>query len=79
MSITVAIVEDLDEVRDGLKNFLSLSKEFAVVDVYKTAEEVKLFLKPMRLLPNFHLLQRQLIPVLLYHHEQDLLNLMKQQ
>jgi len=39
MSITVAIVEDLDEVRDGLKNFLSLSKEFAVVDVYKTAEE----------------------------------------
>jgi DNA-binding NarL/FixJ family response regulator len=39
MSITVAIVEDLDEVRDGLKNFLSLSKEFAVLDVFKTAEE----------------------------------------
>jgi len=39
MSITVAIVEDLDEVRDGLKNFLSLSNEFAVVDTFKTAEE----------------------------------------
>src|SRR5678815_2809004 len=39
MSITVAIVEDLDEVRDGLKNFLSLGNEFAVVDTFKTAEE----------------------------------------
>ena len=39
MSITLAIVEDLDEVRDGLKNFLSLSKEFAVLDTFKTAEE----------------------------------------
>ena len=39
MSITLAIVEDLDEVRDGLKNFLSLSKEFTVLDTFKTAEE----------------------------------------
>ena len=39
MSITVAIVEDLDEVRDGLKNFLSLSNEFSVMDTFKTAEE----------------------------------------
>ncbi|TAL42745.1 MAG: response regulator transcription factor [Chitinophagaceae bacterium] len=39
MSITLAIVEDLDEVRDGLKSFLSLSKEFAVLDTFKTAEE----------------------------------------
>src|SRR5258705_9474773 len=39
MSITIAIVEDLDEVRDGLKSFLSLSKEFLVLDVFKTAEE----------------------------------------
>jgi DNA-binding NarL/FixJ family response regulator len=39
MSITVAIVEDLDEVRDGLKNFLSLSEEFSVLDTFKTAEE----------------------------------------
>jgi DNA-binding NarL/FixJ family response regulator len=39
MSITVAIVEDLEEVSDGLKNFLSLSNEFRVLDVFKTAEE----------------------------------------
>jgi DNA-binding NarL/FixJ family response regulator len=39
MSITLAIVEDLDEVRDGLKNFLALSKEFVVLDTFKTAEE----------------------------------------
>jgi DNA-binding NarL/FixJ family response regulator len=39
MSITLAIVEDLDEVRDGLKNFLTLSSEFSVLDTFKTAEE----------------------------------------
>ena len=39
MSITLAIVEDLDEVRDGLKSFLSLSKEFKVLNTYRTAEE----------------------------------------
>ena len=39
MSITLAIVEDLDEVRDGLKNFLALSKEFRVLDTFRTAEE----------------------------------------
>ena len=39
MSITLAIVEDLDEVRDGLKNFLTLSSEFNVLDTFKTAEE----------------------------------------
>ena len=39
MSISLAIVEDLDEVRDGLKNFISLSPEFKVLDTYKTAEE----------------------------------------
>src|SRR6266496_2360301 len=39
MSITLAIVEDLDEVRDGLKNFLMLSSEFNVLDTFKTAEE----------------------------------------
>ena len=39
MSITLAIVEDLDEVRDGLKNFLMLSSEFKVLDTFKTAEE----------------------------------------
>ncbi len=39
MSITLAIVEDLDEVRDGLKNFLALSHEFKILDTFKTAEE----------------------------------------
>jgi DNA-binding NarL/FixJ family response regulator len=39
MSITIAIVEDLDEVRDGLKNFISLSQDFRVQDTFKTAEE----------------------------------------
>jgi DNA-binding NarL/FixJ family response regulator len=39
MSISLAIVEDLDEVRDGLKNFISLSSDFNVLDTFKTAEE----------------------------------------
>ncbi len=39
MSISIAIVEDLDEVRNGLKSFLSLSKGFAVLATFKTAEE----------------------------------------
>jgi DNA-binding NarL/FixJ family response regulator len=42
MSITLAIVEDLDEVRDGLKNFLALSNGFEVLDTFKTAEEALL-------------------------------------
>ncbi|HTQ63527.1 MAG TPA: response regulator transcription factor [Puia sp.] len=39
MSITLAIVEDLDEVREGLRNFLALSPDFKVLDTFKTAEE----------------------------------------
>ncbi len=39
MPITLAIVEDLDEVREGLKNFLALSPDFKVLDTFKTAEE----------------------------------------
>jgi DNA-binding NarL/FixJ family response regulator len=39
MSITLAIVEDLDEVREGLSQFISLSPEFKVLDTFKTAEE----------------------------------------
>ena len=39
MSISLAIVEDLDEVREGLKQFLSLNPEFKVLDTFKTAEE----------------------------------------
>lgn len=39
MSITLIIVEDLEEVRDGLKNFIGLSHDFKVLDTFKTAEE----------------------------------------
>ena len=39
MSITIAIVEDLDEVRDGLKNFISLSQDFKVLNTFKSAED----------------------------------------
>ena len=39
MSISIVIVEDLDEVRDGLKNFLALSQDFKVLDTFKTAEQ----------------------------------------
>jgi DNA-binding NarL/FixJ family response regulator len=39
MSISIAIVEDLDEVRDGLKNFISLSTDFIVVGTFKNGEE----------------------------------------
>lgn len=39
MSITLAIVEDLDEVREGLNQFISLNPEFKVLDTYRTAEE----------------------------------------
>ena len=39
MSISLSIVEDLDEVREGLKQFISLSPEFRVLDTFKTGEE----------------------------------------
>jgi DNA-binding NarL/FixJ family response regulator len=39
MSISLAIVEDLDEVREGLNQFISLNPEFKVLDTFKTAEE----------------------------------------
>jgi DNA-binding NarL/FixJ family response regulator len=39
MPISIIIVEDLDEVREGLKNFLALSPEFIILDTFKTAEE----------------------------------------
>lgn len=39
MSISLVIVEDLDEVREGLEQFISLNKEFKILDTFKTAEE----------------------------------------
>jgi DNA-binding NarL/FixJ family response regulator len=37
--ITIAIVEDLDEVREGLKHFLSLDPDLRVIGVYRDAAE----------------------------------------
>lgn len=48
MSITIAIVEDLDEVRDGLKNFISLSRDFNILDTFKTAEDAVIALPELK-------------------------------
>jgi len=39
MSISICIVEDLVEVREGLAQFLSLNDEFRVISTYGTAEK----------------------------------------
>jgi len=39
MSLSIAIVEDLDAVRNGLKEFISLNTDFIVVGAYKSGEE----------------------------------------
>lgn len=39
MSISIVIVEDLAEVREGLSRFLSLNESFKVLDTFQTAEE----------------------------------------
>lgn len=39
MSISIAIVEDLDAVRNSLKDFISLNTDFIVLGAYKTGEE----------------------------------------
>lgn len=39
MSISIAIVEDLDVVRNGLKDFISLSTDFLIIGAFKTGEE----------------------------------------
>src|SRR5688572_27330755 len=39
MSITLCIVEDLDEVREGLQQFLLLNDAFHVIGAFGTAEE----------------------------------------
>ena len=39
MSISISIVEDLVEVREGLSQFISLNPEFKVVGSFRTAEE----------------------------------------
>lgn len=39
MSISIAIVEDLAEVREGLKQFISLNPEFTILETFQSAEE----------------------------------------
>lgn len=39
MSISIAIVEDLAEVREGLKQFISLNPEFSILETFQSAEE----------------------------------------
>jgi len=39
MSISLVIVDDLPEVREGLSQFISLNPEFKVIDTFSTAEE----------------------------------------
>jgi len=39
MSISLAIVEDLAEVREGLKQFISLNPEFTILGTFEAAEE----------------------------------------
>jgi DNA-binding NarL/FixJ family response regulator len=39
MSLSIAIVEDLDAVRNGLKEFISLNTDFIVIGAYKSGEE----------------------------------------
>jgi len=39
MSISISIVEDLDEVREGLTKFISLNTEFNILKTFRTAEE----------------------------------------
>lgn len=39
MSISLAIVDDLPEVREGLKQFISLNPEFNVLNTFSSAEE----------------------------------------
>jgi DNA-binding NarL/FixJ family response regulator len=38
MPVTLSIVEDLDEVREGLKSFLAQDPDLMVLDLFKTAE-----------------------------------------
>lgn len=48
MSISLVIVEDLVEVREGLRQFISLNPEFAIKGVFETAEEAMLHLPRLK-------------------------------
>jgi DNA-binding NarL/FixJ family response regulator len=44
MPITVAIIEDLEEIREGLKNYIESDKELVVVSAVASAEEAVIML-----------------------------------
>lgn len=48
MSISIAIVEDLEAVRNGLKDFISINTDFTVVGAFKTGEEAMEHLPGLR-------------------------------
>jgi DNA-binding NarL/FixJ family response regulator len=48
MSISVAIIEDLEEIREGLKNYIESDKELAVVAAVTSAEEAMVMLPRVR-------------------------------
>lgn len=52
MPITIVIVEDRDELREGLRNFLALDPGFVVSDTYRSAEEA---------IPGIHRLQPDIV------------------
>ena len=39
MNISIAIVEDLDEIREGLANYITLNADFMVAGAFRTAED----------------------------------------
>lgn len=48
MSISLVIVEDLDEVRESLQQFIALDSDFVIKDTYKTAEEALYYLPDLK-------------------------------
>lgn len=48
MSISIAIVEDLDEVREGLRDYISAIPDFTLLDTFKNAEEALYYLPKLQ-------------------------------
>jgi DNA-binding NarL/FixJ family response regulator len=48
MPISIAIIEDLEEIREGLKSYIASDKELAVVAAVASAEEAMIMLPQLR-------------------------------
>jgi DNA-binding NarL/FixJ family response regulator len=48
MTISVAIIEDLEEIREGLKNYIDSDKELVVVSAVSSAEEAMVMLPKLQ-------------------------------